>query len=625
MAHSFLKKMLEAESHRFHLQITTCLLGGALLLNSFLANLISNNETISSLLAMAAALMLGLPLVWQAMVDLWYENHEMNELAALSFLASFCVGEYQAAGAIAFFMIIAQLIESRSQLGARKNIESLLRLSPNKAYRLEKNKEIEIDCFELKKGDIVRVRPGESIPGDGIVIRGISSVNESSITGESLPAEKKEFDKVFGGSINVSGRLEIEISAATSNTTLAKIKKLILQAEESRTPLMRVIDQYASWYTPIILTMAAMILFFTRDINRSISILIIACPCTILLSSPTAIVAALSAAARLGVIIKNVATLEIANKVNALVFDKTGTLTTGTLNVSHITPENGVERNELLCLAASVSFHSRHPIAQAILREAENINIKILPSDHFKERSGFGTVAEVGKSRVLLGNTKWLKINKIKTPEVSHKDFEKLSILYVVKGKKVLGWIGLSDKIRPDAVEMINSLKNNSINKIVMLTGDRWGVAKKVASELGCKVEAEILPAQKMSRVVELKKAGNIVAVVGDGVNDAPALASGDVSIAMGAAGSDVAIHSASIVLMSEKLDRIPFIIHLSHHTVKIMRQNLLFSAFYILTLLILSAFGIIHPILAVIMHTASAFIVVFNSARLLREGENLS
>jgi Cd2+/Zn2+-exporting ATPase len=216
-------------------------------------------------------------------------------------------------------------------------------------------------------------------------------------------------------------------------------------------------------------------------------------------------------------------------------------------------------------------------------------------------------------------------MNDADIPQNRKDEFEKFSILYVVKNKELLGWIGLEDKTRPDAVEMMKTLKKNAVKKIVMLTGDRWSVAKRVGKELDCEVEAEVLPDEKMNRVVEIKDKGNVVAVVGDGVNDAPALASGDISIAMGTAGSDVAIHSASIALMNEKLDRIPFIIHLSRRAIRVMRQNLIFSALYILILIIMSANGMIHPVTAVIMHTASAFIVVFNSARLLREGENLT
>lgn len=624
MAHSFLRKMLTDEAKRFKLQIFTSILGSALLLNSFIVHILYQNDELYSLTAMSGAILLGVPLVWQALVDLWKGNYEMNELAALSFLASFCVGEYQTSAAIAFFMILTQMLEYRSQLGARKNIESLLRLSPNKACRIENGEEHIIDALELNKGDIVRVRHGEFIPGDGVVIKGTSSVDESSITGESMPVEKKESDKVFGGSVNHSGILEVEILATSSDSTLSRIKDLIIEAENSRTPVMRLIDKYANWYTPIILIIAAMVLFFTRDVNRSISILIISCPCTILLSSPTAIVAALSSAARLGVIFKNVSVIEIANKINAMIFDKTGTLTTGKLYVTHIHPLGEYSEKYVLTLAASISFNSRHPVAQALINMADQINIQYLKADNFKEVSGMGTTAEIKNEQILLGRKEWLKQHKISIPVIS-KEISNYSLLYVVKEETVIGCIALEDKIKQDAPQIISELKKNSISKIIMLTGDRKEVAHKVAAELNCEVDAEVLPAQKMERVEKLKEEGYVVAVVGDGVNDAPALAAGDISIAMGAAGSDVAIHSASIVLMNDKLDRIPFIIQLSHSTMRKIRENLIFSACYILLLLILSVFGVIHPILAVIMHTASTLIVIFNSARLLREGENMS
>lgn len=625
MAHSFLKKMLDAESNRFQLEIFSCLAGGVFLLNSFLIQCIYPDPDFPEMLALAAALLLGTPLVWHALQDLWRGAAEMNELAALSFLAALSTGEYRTAAAIAFFMIISKLIEYRSQVGARRNIESLLRLAPGKAFRLENGLEIETDSAALKKGDLIRVRPGDSIPGDGFVMTGTSSVNEATITGESLPVDKKHGDQVYGGTINISGMLEIEISTASTDTTLSRIKELILRAEESRTPIMRLIDQYAGWYTPVALMLAGIVLFFTRDINRAVSMLIIACPCTILLSSPTALVAALSAAARLGVIIKDVAILETANRVNALVFDKTGTLTTGSLYITALYPSSSSSEEELLRCAAAAEFSSKHPAAKAIVAEARQRNIGIFPATAFMESSGWGVQADIGGSAVFAGKMQWLEKNGIEVPAGEKENLEGQSVIYLAADGRFLGRIALSDRVRPDAEAMMAQLRKGGIEKIVMISGDRRNVAEKVASELGCEVEAEVLPEEKMNRVLAIKKQGLVVAVIGDGVNDAPALASGDISIAMGAAGSDVAIHSASIVLMNEKLDRIPFVITLSRRTVRIMKQNLIFSALYILILLAASAAGTIHPAAAVIMHTVSAFLVVFNSARLLREGENLS
>ncbi len=633
MAHSFLKKLLDTETSRFRLEIISCLTGGLFLIDAWLTGWIYDNRDLSEFPGIIAALLLGAPLIWHALCDLWRGEAEMNEFAALSFMASFSIGEYRTAAAIAFFMILAQLIEYRSQIGARKNIESLLRLSPDSATRIEDDgSETQIDSNDLKRGDIIRVRPGDCVPGDGMIIRGESSLNEAAITGEALPKDKGPGDQVFGGTINVSGMVDIEITADAADTTLSRIKELIAGAENSRTPVMRLIDQYAGWYTPVILMLAAIVLFFTRDLNRAISMLIIACPCTILLSSPTALVSALSAAARLGVIIKNVAALESAGTVNAMAFDKTGTLTTGVLTVEKIYPATGLSEEYLLKHIAVAEFSSTHPAARALVGEALKRGWEIKPPESFEEKAGQGVKAQWNNCSVIVGKVKWLTANNVKIPPEYQSDTldgendsgDKSVLLAAINGD-FAGLLTLNDHIRDDAGIMMRKLRENGINKQVMLSGDRYSAAERVAAELGCEVEAEILPEDKMNRVVAIRERGYKLAVVGDGVNDAPALAAGDVSIAMGAAGSDVAIHSASIVLMNNKLDRIPFIMHLSRRTLSIIRQNLFFSVLYIFILLLLSASGSIPPALAVIMHTASAFLVVFNSARLLREGEDLT
>ncbi len=627
MAHSFLKKMLDTENSRFRLEIISCLTGGLFLIDSWITGLIYSNPVLSEIPGIIAALLLGLPLIWHAVSDLWHGETDMNEFAALSFTASFSIGEYRTAAAIAFFMILAELIEYRSQIGARKNIESLLKLSPDTAVKLDNDgSEIKVRSNELRRGDVVRIRPGDSVPGDGVIIRGESSLSEAAITGESLPQDKAPGALVYGGTINVSGMIDVEITTDAADTTLSRIKELIAGAEDSRTPVMRLIDQYAGWYTPVILMLAAIVLFFTRDINRAISMLIIACPCTILLSSPTALVSALSAAARLGVIIRNVSVLEIAGAVNAMVFDKTGTLTTGTLSLAGIYPVDGLSEDDLLRKIAVAEFSSTHPAARAVIGEAAQRGWVLTPPEKFEERAGQGVKAD----DILVGKVEWLVSHGVEIPpdlpgQTNSNDSGDKSVLLVAIDGNYAGAVTLRDHVRNDAGEMMRQIRNGGIDKLVMLSGDRRGAAERVAAELECEVEAEILPEDKMNRVTVIREQGHILAVVGDGVNDAPALAAGDVSIAMGAAGSDVAIHSASIVLMNNKLDRIPFIMKLSRRTVSIIRQNLIFSILYILVLLLLSASGTIHPALAVIMHTASAFLVVFNSARLLREGEELS
>ncbi len=638
MVHEHAKQVVGDETGRINAQVLAVLIGGMLLLTAAAAHLFFEDQTfgvepgglagpdVASYIAILAALLLGVPLVWQALRDLASGHMHMNELAALAVVAAFANGEYLESGAIAFFMIIAVLIEHRTALGARKSIEALVRITPTRAYKItEGGDEVEVDAKDLQPGDRVRVRPGDNIPGDGRIVSGLSTVNQANITGESLPVDKGEGDEVYGGTINVTGVLEVEITKAGEDTTLGRVKDLILQAERTRTPISRMIDRYAHWYTPVILMFALIVFLFTREIDRSISILIIACPCAFILATPTAMVAALSAAARLGVLVKSVATLETARNLTAIVFDKTGTLTTGQLSVSRLNPVEGVEGAELLRTAAAVETNSRHPVARAVVEVANRARLDLPKAGGFEEASGRGVRAEVDGEEVLIGRATWLAERGIDLGGVDETGSEGLSLLYVTKGGRVLGWIGLEDRTRPDAKRAVEELREANIRKLVMVTGDRWSVAKRVGAEMGVSdVQAEVLPAEKLELVDELKRAGHTVAVVGDGVNDAPALAAGHISLAMGAAGSDVAINSASIALMNNNLNRIPFLVRLSRKAIGVVRQNLTFAMAYIVALLALSAYGLVPPIVAVLLHLVSSLVVVFNSARLVREGEEI-
>jgi Cd2+/Zn2+-exporting ATPase len=632
MAHEHAKEMVEAQTGRASMQIMLTFVGGVLLINSALAKFVFHHEFYSASMALIAAVLLGVPLVVQALKDLWTGHTHMDELAALAVVASFAVGAYLEAGAIAFFMIITTLIEHRTALGARKSIESLVRLTPTRAHKLTDTGEQEIDAKDLRPGDIVRVRPGDNIPGDGVIVRGTSTVNQANITGESLPVDKVEGNEVFGGTINMTGVMEIRVTKAGHDTTLGRVKDLILQAERTKILVMRIIDRYARWYTPTILMLAGIVYFFTRDqedsIYRSIGMLVAACPCAIILAVPTAMVAALSAAARLGVLVKNVTDLETARKLTAIVFDKTGTLTTGELSVTKLTPLPGVDPAELLRAAASVEQNSKHPVARAVVAVAQKARLKLASPANFEEISGRGVRGIVDGETVMVGRETWLREQGVDLAALNTTGSEGLSLLLVTRGSKLLGWVGLEDKTRPDAARAMDTLREQGIKKLVMVTGDRWSVAKRVAAEMHCTdVQAEVLPAQKLELVDDLKRRGYTVAVIGDGVNDAPALAAGDISVAMGAAGSDVAIHSASIALMNNRLNRIPFLVRLSRHAFNVVRQNLIFSVVYIVLFESLIAFGVFNkaaPVVAVILHLLSSFVVIFNSARLVRDGEDL-
>jgi Cd2+/Zn2+-exporting ATPase len=403
---------------------------------------------------------------------------------------------------------------------------------------------------------------------------------------------------------------------------------------------MRLVDQYAVWYTPTVLMLVGVVLFFAlrsdpeTAFSRAIAMLVVACPSALILATPTAMVAALSAAARLGVLVKSVVTLEAARNLTAIVFDKTGTLTTGILAVTRLAPVEGVEGAELLRLAASVEQDSRHPVARAVTEMARRANVPLTRPDAFEEVPGRGVVAEVSGSRVMVGRAAWLagadgglaaaEVRAIEEVQASDAA-DGLSVLFVVRDGRLVGWIGLEDNARPEAAEAVDRLRALGLKRLVILTGDRRSVARRVAEQMHfSEFKAEVLPHEKLEMVDALKAQGHRVAVIGDGVNDAPALAAGDISIAMGAAGSDVAIHSATIALLNSNLNRVPFLIELSRRTIGVIRQNMVIGAAFIVVFLALAGAGYVSPVMAAFLHIVSGLIVVFNSARLVRCGEEI-
>ncbi|MCL2329745.1 MAG: cation-translocating P-type ATPase, partial [Phycisphaerae bacterium] len=491
--------------------------------------------------------------------------------------------------------------------------------------------ETEVEAASLRPGQMIRVRPGDNIPADGTVVNGESTVNQANITGESFPVDKMAGAEVFNGTVNLTGAMDIRVTKAGAETTLGRVQSLILQAEGTRIPLMRLIDQYAAWYTPTILMLAGLVLFFhggKEGMNRAISMLVVACPCALVLATPTAMVAALSCAARVGILVKNVVTLESVRRLTAILFDKTGTLTTGELSVTQMRPAPHVDPTELLRMAASADQLSRHPTAKALMAVAQKARLRLLATEKFEEVSGKGVVATLDGAEVLVGRRTWLNDRGIDLSLLDQPDYsepEGVSVLCVARAGKFVGWIGMEDRTREEARAAIDELRELGVKTVIMVTGDKWSVARRVSAEMGCSdVQAEVLPARKLEIVDELKERGHHVAVIGDGVNDAPALAAGDFGIAMGAAGSDVAIHSASIALMNNDLRRIPFLFRLSKATARVIWQNLLFGVAFIVVLLIIGALGRLPAIAAAFLHMVSSAVVIFNSARLVRFGENI-
>lgn len=617
---------------RVSLALIGTLAGGMLLLASVVARsrfLYGSDSFQTPFLAMIAAILLGVPIVLHALKSLMRREMHMDELVALAIIAAFATGKYLEAGVVAGFMLLSELIETRTALGARASIESLIKLTPTRANLIDQaGNEKEVKVSALKPGDCVRVRPGDNIPADGEVAKGLSSVNEATITGESLPVDKVPGMQVFAGTNNLTGVLDVTVTKAGKDTTLGKVQSLIMQAEQTKIPIMRIIDRNVKWYTPTVLMIAGIVLFFTRDMDRAIAILVVSCPCALILATPTAMVAAISASARLGILIKNVADLEIAGKMTAMVFDKTGTVTTGRLYVTKLTPAEGVEPAELLAEAASAEQMSKHPAARALHDVAKEANISLLATERFEETPGKGVTAVVDSAKILVGRDTFLKENGIDISNVSdpalHEE-QGFSTLYVAKDSKCIGWIGLQDKTRPEARQAVKELIDMGIKRVTMLTGDRKEVASRVAAELACTdFRAHCLPQDKLAIVEQIKRDGHTVVVVGDGINDAPALAAGDLGIAMGAAGSDVAINSASIALMSNDLKRLPFLVQLSRKTSSVIYQNLGFGIIFIILGIAAGAAKWLPAAYAAVAHFVGSLIVVFNSARLVRYGEEL-
>ncbi len=613
--------------HRAARLLLWVLLGTAFVLNAFLASWIyPDNPLAGDLSAAVGALMLAAPILWNAARDLLRGHVHMDELVALAVLAALAQGDFRTAGIIAFFMLISNVIETRTAEGAHAAIEGLVRLTPAVGRRLRPDQaEEEVPADQLRPGDRIRLRPGDAVPADARLLTGRTTLEESTVTGESLPAEKGPGDDIFAGTMNLTGAVEAEVLRAGADTTLGRVRELILAAEHTRLPFTRMIDRYAGYYTPVVLALAGFVWFFTGDWQRVVAMLVMACPCALILATPTAMVAALSAAARMGVLIKNVADLEAFASIDAFVFDKTGTLTTGHLGVTRLVPEPDVRPSELLAAACAAEHFSKHPVAVALARLAKESGLAIADPTEFHEEAGLGVRGRLADGAwALAGRPAWLAQNGIALPASAAEPIEEgSSVIHVASGGRFLGRIALRDEVRPEAAGALAELKEAGARRIAMVTGDRATVAARVAAEVDShEVRAECLPHQKVEFVKAVRAEGYRVAVVGDGVNDAPALAAGDIGIALGAAGSEVALHSATVALMNNDLRRVPFLMRLSKSARGVVVQNIGAGILFIVGGLFLGGAGQITPILAAVLHNIGSLIVVFNSGRLIRAGD---
>ena len=583
------------------------------------------NRDISAIIAI---LIMIIPILQKIWIDFKNKQAKMLELIFLAIIASCTQGNYTMSASIAIFMLFSLLIEGKTATGAEKSLEILAKLAPGKVRVSREGKEILLESHQVNIGDIVIVLPGENILIDGKILLGNTSINEANITGESYPVDKGKGNSVFAGTLNLTGRLEIVTEKVGVDTAMGKIRELIMSAENTRHPFVHVVDEYIKYYIPLIIAIALIVLFFSNDFNRVTALLVASCPIALILATPTAIVASLSSAARLGIFIKDINDLEAFEQINAFVFDKTGTLTTGNLEVVRLNPNQGIKAEELLKYALIAEKMSNHPVAIAIKRVAKKVGITDVHPTDIHEEPGRGLRVRYEGETIYAGNLKWMEesgVIKEGFEKIEETEGSGMSLLFVMKDKKPIGWIGLNDKSRPDAKENINLLKEK-VDFTAIISGDRPQVVKKVAKELMIdNYCGAYSPEQKANYVKDLIKKGFKVAFIGDGVNDGPALASSHIGIAMGAEGSAVAMETATISLMNSRLNRLPFLKLLAKKMKWTIIQNFVIGTLFIICGIFLSSIGFLHPTTIATLQFIGTLTVVMNSARLIRQGENIS
>ncbi|MGP1345971.1 MAG: heavy metal translocating P-type ATPase [Phycisphaerales bacterium] len=584
--------------------------------------------------AAIGAVLLGLGLVYASFKELLRGQPSSSTLAALAIIAAIAIGKFETAGYVAFILLVFDYALRRTAWGAQRAIEELVSLTPDIARRIKPDgTEEEVGIASLKVGDLVRVRPGENLPVDGEVTKGESSINQASLTGEAMPVEAQRGSLVYAGTTNLTGTVEVRVTTVGEDTTIGKVTALIREAEASRSEKQLMIEKVAKFFVPIALVTSGLVWWLTNNIESAITVLVAVCPSALLISSPTAMMAAFAAAARLGIMVKKTSVLEAAADVDTIVFDKTGTLTTGRFAVSRLAPADGVTGAELLQAAADAEQHSNHPLALSIMHTARQARITPAADEGYEEIHGNGVRTKAGNTEILAGRARWLVTM---TPGIEpalravEAKIEGMSGVHIVRGGRYLGAVGLEDRLRYNAKTVVEHLRELGARSISVFTGDRLAVAKRVGVTVGVdNVEAECLPEEKHELISRLVKKGNRVLMVGDGINDGPSLAAADVGVAMGLHGSDIATNSAGVALMTDDIGRVPFLVALARKTRAVIAQNLIASVIIAIVGLALAATGRFEAVgglgAAALYHFVADIFVIANSFRLIRFGEEFA
>jgi len=613
------------------------LLAGLLIILAFALETPGVTTTITHTIYAAAILVGGYYVARSGLTALWTTRSlDINFLMTVAAVGAMFIGEWEEGALVVFLFSLGETLESYTLDRARNAIRSLMDLAPPEATRLRNGLEERVPVESLQVGDIILVRPGERIPMDGVIVAGSSAVNQAPITGESVPVEKQPGDEVFAGTINGQGTLEVRVTRLAQDNTLSRIIHMVEEAQAQKAPSQRFVDLFARYYTPAVVGVAVLVAtlpplllgvdFFTW-LFRALVLLVIACPCALVISTPVSIVSAISNAARQGVLIKGGAYLEEAGSLQVVAFDKTGTLTEGRPSVTDVIPLDSLSADEVLRLAAAVESRSEHPLAQAIVREARHRGLDFTPANDFRALTGRGASATLEGKTVWIGNRE-LFAGHVALPPAEVERLERLegegkTVMLLGDETGILGLIAVADRLRPEASEAVAGLREAGIREMVMLTGDNERTARAIAASVGVdRVRAGLLPEEKVAAIQDLLAQHGKVAMVGDGVNDAPALAAATVGIAMGGAGTDQALETADIVLMADDLTKLPFAIQLSRRARRVIGQNIVFALLVKVAFLGLALAGWATLWMAVFADVGASLIVIFNGMRLLRVRE---
>ena len=599
-----------------------------------IAQLLSPSDTVARVFFAIAIGLGGFQTSRRAWVSLRARVLDINVLMLVAVAGAMILGEWSEGASVVFLFALAQVLEMRAMERARGAIRALMDLAPRDALVRRGAAEVRIPVDDVRVGDVIIVRPGEKIPLDGRVAAGESFVNQSPVTGESLPAEKAKGDEVFAGTINGRGALDVDVTRLRRDSTIARIVHLVERAQAQRAPSQTFVDRFARIYTPVVLAMAVLIATaaplvlggsWSEWIYRALVLLVISCPCALVISTPVSIVSALAAAARKGVLIKGGARLERLAAVRCLAFDKTGTLTRGELRVVDVASTDGLGSPEVLRLAASLESRSEHPIGRAIVERAREDRLVLAGASGFQALPGLGAEGVVDSEHVVVGNHRLFEERGLCSAR-AHARIEIMAAsgctpVMVARAQQTVGIIGVADEPREAARAVVDMVRSQGIEHVVLLTGDHEASARILAASLGITdYRASLLPEDKVAAVEALRRQYGVLAMVGDGVNDAPALATADVGIAMGVAGTDAALETSDIALMADELPKIPFAIRLSRAAARNIKTNIGFSLALKAAFLVMAFTGTATLWMAVVADMGASLIVIANALRLLRE-----